>query len=72
MGHQVSVSQDVFCAMFKEASRLHQERGLPCPRYNNIGCSDCIVLGFEEIGEVVLNRHFDDCTDYRIDHSDQW
>lgn len=33
MGHQVSVSQDVFCAMYKEASRVHQERGLPSPRY---------------------------------------
>lgn len=34
VGHQVSVSQDVFCAMYTEASRLHQERGLPCPRFH--------------------------------------
>ncbi|CAM9419147.1 unnamed protein product, partial [Laminaria digitata] len=34
VGHQVSVSQDVFCAMYKETSRLHQERGLPCPRFH--------------------------------------
>lgn len=32
-GHQVAVSQDVFCAMFREGSRLHQQNGLPCPRY---------------------------------------
>lgn len=31
-GHTVAASQDVFCAMFKESSRQHQQRGLPCPR----------------------------------------
>eukprot|EP00752_Nemacystus_decipiens_P011763 g10439.t1 len=33
-GHTVAKSQDVFCAMFREGSRVHQERGLPCPRFH--------------------------------------
>ncbi|CAM9734947.1 unnamed protein product [Pylaiella littoralis] len=33
-GHTVATSQDVFCAMFKESSRLHQQGGLPCPRFH--------------------------------------
>lgn len=71
-GHQVSVSQDVFCAMYKEASRLHQERGLPCPRYStHKGVVVCIVLSREEIGEVVVSRYFRGRTDYRMDHSDK-
>eukprot|EP00752_Nemacystus_decipiens_P016205 g14492.t1 len=32
-GHAVAESLDIFCAMFRESSRLHQERGLPCPRF---------------------------------------
>lgn len=32
-GHQVAVSQDIFCTMLKESSRLHQRDGLPYPRY---------------------------------------
>eukprot|EP00903_Cladosiphon_okamuranus_P008824 g8451.t1 len=33
-GHTVAESVAVFCAMFRESSRLHQERGLPCPRFH--------------------------------------
>lgn len=33
MGHTLATSQDVFCAIFREGSRLHQQGGLPSPRY---------------------------------------
>ncbi|CAM9636314.1 unnamed protein product [Ectocarpus fasciculatus] len=34
VGHTVAKSQDVFCDMFREGSKLHQRAGLPCPRFH--------------------------------------
>ncbi|CAM9788128.1 unnamed protein product [Ectocarpus sp. 12 AP-2014] len=33
IGHTVAKSQDIFCYMFREGSKLHQQAGLPCPRF---------------------------------------
>ncbi len=35
----MAASQDVFCAMFKEASRQHEQGGIPCPRYTTLLCA---------------------------------
>ncbi|CAN0393828.1 unnamed protein product [Ectocarpus sp. 12 AP-2014] len=34
MGHTVAKSQDIFCDMFRESSKLHQQAALPCPRFH--------------------------------------
>ncbi|CAN0123459.1 unnamed protein product [Scytosiphon promiscuus] len=34
IGHTVAKSIDVFIALFREGSRLHKQRGLPCPRFH--------------------------------------
>lgn len=57
MGHQVSISQDVFCAMYKEASRVHQERGLPSPRYEaSVEWGESIMLRLAGTREVGTRR----------------
>ncbi|CAB1107495.1 unnamed protein product [Ectocarpus sp. CCAP 1310/34] len=34
MGHTVAKSHDIICDMFRESSKLHQQAGLPCPRFH--------------------------------------
>ncbi|CAM9520106.1 unnamed protein product [Ectocarpus sp. 4 AP-2014] len=45
VGHTVAKSQDIFCDMFRESSKLHQQAGLPCPRFHTRRVHGPLVVG---------------------------